>query len=200
MTSDAETLKVYEDRAQDYATCFTSDKPDRALLQFLQAMPKGGRVFDLGCGPGNAALTMMNAGLQVEALDATPAMVALARDQGVDARLGTFDDLKADARYDGVWANFSLLHAPRADLPRHLAAIRKALKPGGHFHIGMKLGDGEKRDHLGRKYTFVTRDELGSLLSGVGMTPVWENSFVEKGLAGTADPGITLLARVNADG
>jgi len=199
MTTDPETLAVYQARADEYASCFTTEKPDRALLEFMAALPTGACVLDLGCGPGGAAVKLMAAGVEVEAMDATQAMVDIAASHGVNARLGTFDDMNAVARYDGIWANFSLLHAPRAALPRHIAAIRTALKPGGHFHIGMKLGDGEKRDHLGRKYTFVSREEIIELLATEGMEPVWENSFVEKGMAGTADPGITLLAKVSGN-
>ena len=199
MTADSETLAVYQARAAEYAACFASEAPDRALSKFMAALPPGGPVLDLGCGPGGAAVALMAAGFDVEAMDAAQAMVDIAVSHGVRAGLGTFEDVTATARYDGVWANFSLLHAPRAALPRHIAAIRRALKPGGHFHIGMKLGQGETRDRLGRKYTFVTREELGDLLAGAGMVPVWENSFVEKGLAGTNDPGITLLARASAD-
>ena len=61
----------------------------------------------------------------------------------IDARLARFDELDAVARYDGIWANFSLLHAPRAEMPGNLARISRALRPGGWLHLGLKLGQGD---------------------------------------------------------
>ena len=74
-------------------------------------------------------------------------MVDLARRHpGVDAQLAGFDDVSGVAVYDGIWANFSLLHAPKADMPRHLAAVARALRPGGVLSIGLKTGTGEASD------------------------------------------------------
>lgn len=198
MSVDPETLAAYQARADAYAARFASSTPDTTLARFIESLPRGARVLDLGCGPGDASAQMHKAGLVVDPVDATPAMIALARDRyGLPARLGSFDDLTATAAYHGVWANFSLLHAPRAALPGHLAAIRRALAPGGLFHIGMKLGTGAARDALGRAYTYVTRDELAALLHAAGFRILQENTFTEVGLAGTADPGITVLSRTD---
>ena len=41
-------------------------------MRFITALPAGGRVLDLGCGPGGSALLMMQAGLDVDAIDASP--------------------------------------------------------------------------------------------------------------------------------
>jgi hypothetical protein len=113
---------------------------------------------------------------------------------GVTARQGTFDDLDAVDAYDGVWANFSLLHAPREKLPLHLAAIVRALRAGGVFHIGMKTGAGTTRDHLERKYTFVSETELRDLLTDAGLEIVAQDVGHEVGLAGTDDWWIVVTA------
>ncbi len=110
-------------------------------------------------------------------------------------RLATFADLAATAQYDAVWANFSLLHAPRAALPGHLAAIRTALKPGGLFHIAMKTGTGDSRDRLDRFYTYVTPDELTALLHAAGFLILTTHTGVERGLADNDDPVIAILSR-----
>ena len=126
-------------------------------------------MLDLGCGPGNSARMMGEAGLKVEASDASPEMVAIAKERhGVDARLERFDDLTVQDYYDGIWANFSLLHAPRADMPRHLAAIHKALITGGLLHLGLKTGDIEDRDEAGRFYVYYSEPEIRNLLEDAG--------------------------------
>lgn len=167
--SDKETLAAYAAKAEDYANLVSRITPDQDLQAFLDAMPSGGRVLDLGCGPGNSARMMGEAGLEVDASDASPEMVAIAKERhGVNARLERFDDLAAQDLYDGIWANFSLLHAPRAEMPRHLAAIHNALKTRGLLHLGLKTGDTEERDEAGRFYVYYSEPELLDLLKDAG--------------------------------
>ncbi|MGZ2256186.1 class I SAM-dependent methyltransferase [Roseobacter sp. A03A-229] len=194
--SDEETLKVYAAKAGEYATLVTGGAAKNPqLAAFITALPTGGHALDLGCGPGNAAAEMAAAGLQVTAFDPVPEMVALAAAQpGVAARVAGFDDVTGCDLYDGIWANFSLLHAPRSDMPRHLAAIADALKPGGRFHIGMKTGTGEKRDPIGRLYTYYTDAELTGLLADVGLTVTDRATGREKGLDGVEADWICLAA------
>ncbi|WP_370073911.1 class I SAM-dependent DNA methyltransferase [Salipiger bermudensis] len=192
--SDDRTLAVYAKRARDYAN-LQPDAPFETLSAFIARLPEGARVLDLGCGPGHDSGHMAKAGLAVEALDASPEMVALARaSHGVDARQGRFDDLDAHARYDGIWASFSLLHAPRAAMPRHLAAIVRALKPGGLLGLSLKEGTGEGRDRLGRFYTFYTEDDLRALLADVGLTIRDVTRGEGRGLDGSASTWISVLA------
>ncbi len=193
MSADRETLTVYEDQVQAYAERVANDAVP-GLEAFLDMLPAGGRLLDLGCGPGHVARVMIEAGFGVDATDASPAMVAAARDAGVPARVATFDEIAGEDVYDGVWANFSLLHAPRAAFPFHLMAIHRALKPGGLLHIGMKLGDGEGRDRLGRFYTYYTEDDLVRHLTMTGFTPgaTFRGSGI--GLEGTRQPWIWVQA------
>jgi SAM-dependent methyltransferase len=194
--SDPETLQVYAARAQEYAE-LTDDfnASDPGLDAFIAAVVPAGRVLDLGCGPGASAARMAKAGLRVDAFDPVAEMVALAsRHPGVTVRQAGFDDLDDTGIYDGIWANFSLLHAPRADMPRHLAGIRRALRPGGRFHIALKTGTGEGRDALGRHYTYYMEDELRGLLAETGFTVTGKYEGCDKGLSGKAEPWIALAA------
>lgn len=194
--SDDETLAVYAAKSEDYANLVGgSDGPDAALQGFLDALPAGADVLDLGCGPGHSAGFMAAAGHQVTAMDAVAEFVTLAaRYPGVTARLGTFTDLTAKDAYDGIWANFSLLHAPKASMPGHLAAIRRALRSGGVFHIGLKTGTGERRDALGRHYAYYEESELEGLLEDIGLRITWRERGEDKGLDGTMAPWITVRA------
>lgn len=170
--SDLTTIKVYDDRAADYAE-MTNDATakDPLLAGFIAACPPDGHVLDLGCGPGAAAAAMAYAGLSVLATDASSEMVALAaRHAGVTARQETFDDIAGTGLYDGIWASFSLLHAPRSKFPNYLSALHQTLKSGGVFYIGMKLGDDSARDKIGRQYTYYSVDGLQSHLREAGFT------------------------------
>lgn len=194
--SDSETIRVYDRRADDYAAKSGDwNAADPQLAAFIAACPAGGRVLDLGCGPGDSAAVMAGKGLIVEAIDASAEMVArAAAHPGVNARQATFDDLDGTAVYDGIWANFSLLHAARADLPRHLAAIHRALTPGGAFFIALKLGRGEARDAIGRFYTYYSEDELDDLLAAAGFTVTGKRFGSGPGLDGTMSDWIAVAA------
>lgn len=194
--TDRQTIETYNQQAGAYADLTRQDKPDPQLVDFVACLPDGGHVLDLGCGPANASAYMRQEGLQVDPVDASSEMVRLANDtHDIGARQATFDDIDVIDIYDGIWANFSLLHASTADLPRHLAAVHRALKPSGYFHIGMKLGSGEKRDKLGRQYSYYSRQELKQFLTEAGFTVLAVSTGEGVGLSGEMAPWVTMISR-----
>ncbi|MBL4813079.1 MAG: class I SAM-dependent methyltransferase [Rhodobacteraceae bacterium] len=193
--SDEETLQVYDQSAQEYANKFNSSEPDFHLARFIAALPPGADVLDLGCGPASASAHMRAAGLRPDPVDASESMVALANEHhDIGARLARFDDITASAAYDGIWANFSLLHAPRADMPGHLAALHRALRPEGLLHLGMKLGESAGRDRLGRYYTYYSETALAQLVADAGFTITQTDKGESTGLAGPPEPWIIIFA------
>ena len=131
--------------------------------------------------------------------EASPELAQLAHNlHGLSVRVETFEALDAPqfkARYHGVWANFSLLHAPKAQFPSLIRMINTSLKADGAFHLGMKLGDGEGRDELGRFFAYYSEAELWTILAKGGflVRKSWRgNGF---GLANAPDTYITLSAR-----
>ena len=194
--ADKETLRVYDAKAADYAKLIDSDTKENPYLErFIARLPTGGRVLDLGCGPGLAATRMANAGLQVDAMDGSAEMVAMAaQHDGVTAWQATFDQITGTDIYDGIWANFCLLHASKEAMPHHLAAMVTALKPGGAFHIGMKLGSGSQRDAIGRLYSYYSEPELITLLGAAGLTAGETDHGRTVGLDGTEAYWIVVAA------
>ena len=194
--SDDRTLALYNSQSAEYAAMMEREAArDPMITRFIAACPKGGRVLDLGCGAGHYAERMAAAGLRVDATDAARAMVELtARRPGVSARLARFEDLDASDTYDGIWAYFSLLHAPRADLPGHLDRIARALKPGGILFLAMKRGQGGKRDNLDRYYEYYEDEELKQHLATAGLHPaeIWHGTA--EGMAGHPEGWIVISA------
>ena len=116
MLDDDETRAVYDAQADEYAKL--AHGPGLAALEeaFLERVGAGGRILDFGCGPGRSAAAMRDAGHPLDALDASPGMAKLAKDQyGLDVTVAGFDSLTVRAAYDGIWASFSLLHVPKAE-------------------------------------------------------------------------------------
>nr|WP_247713649.1 class I SAM-dependent methyltransferase [Qipengyuania sphaerica] len=125
--------------------------PSRHLDRFLDRLEPDACVLELGCGGGRDSARIIERGFDLDATDGTPAMVAKANERfDVGARVMRFDELAVEGEYDAAWAHACLLHLARADMPGVLAAILRALKPGGWHFANYKLGDGEGRDPLGR--------------------------------------------------
>lgn len=194
--TDDETIAAYDNQVEAYADLTRPTSPDPQLVAFIAQVKPGGHILDLGCGPANAAAVMRDHGFEIDAVDASPEMVRLANETySIGARLAAFDDIDEIGAYDGIWANFSLLHAPAEDFSRHLAALYRALKPVGRFHIGMKLGTGSARDKLGRHYSYYSQPELSDLLNSAGFIIDEASTGEIMGLAGDIEPWIALRAR-----
>lgn len=195
MTVDLETIKIYNARSTDYADINQKDAASPELLAFIDRLPIKAHVLDLGCGPGHMAKTMIDAGHVVDAVDASPEMVSLAHQAMVPARVARFEDIREDQVYDAIWASFSLLHAPRATFPALLDQLSSALKPSGLFYIGMKLGHGERRDSIGRLYSYFTEEELLLHLANAGLTDPQITRGSSVGLSGEEAQHITITLR-----
>ncbi len=194
--ADEKTIAWYDAAAEKYDQLTRTGAPGANLRAFMALLPAGAEVLDLGCGPARASVHMRAAGFRPDPVDASQGLIDLANNaHDIGARYMTFDDLDAVAAYDGVWANFSLLHAPHADLPRHLRTIATALRSEGVFHIGMKTGTGEERDSLDRNYTYVSVNELEQLLHDAGFKVIATEESEERGAAGTMDPIVIIRAK-----
>lgn len=196
---DKATLAAYARWAAERSGPIPKRRPDAQLHAFIGALPASAHVLDLGCGAGRSSALMADAGLRVDALDASPELAELAKNEfGLAVQIAPFDALDAIDTYDGIFANFTLLHAPKIEMPDHISRIARALKPDGLFHVGLKTGTGEARDGLGRFYAYYEDAEITSLLNDAGfqVTQRWFGS--DKGMDGVTAPWIVLHARMSA--
>ena len=181
MSADRETLAFYQERAPHYVLKF-GQSHSYQLDPFLDRLPPGGSVLELGCGGGQDSARIAARGFAVDATDGTPAMVAKANERwNVGARVMAFDQLEAKDEYDGVWCHASLLHCPRAALPDILARIHRALRSGGWHFASYKLGEAEGRDALGRFYNFPTADWLAAQYEAIPGWQVVESRHYQSG-------------------
>lgn len=180
---DAQTIAFYNREAGAYAESRFAPSP--ALDGFVARVGSGAKVLELGCGGGHEAAVMLAAGIDVFATDASAEMAACASARlGRPVKVMRFDELEADAVFDGAWANACLLHVPAEALPETLQRIRRALKPAGLFFASFKAGEGGDRDSLGRYFNFPNRAALERAYRASGP---WSELVIEEGEGGGYD-------------
>lgn len=178
----AATVRAYDLDAVAYAERTVAPTPRllAGIERLAAGVGPGGRVLEIGSGGGRDAALMEELGLHVRRTDVTPGFVALLREQGHEADLldPLTDDLGSpDGPYDGVWANASLLHVARPDLPVVLARLAGVTRPGGLLVLAVKRGDGEGWSTHGsvrapRHFTYWQADPLLAVVAGAGWTEV----------------------------
>jgi SAM-dependent methyltransferase len=164
---DPATLDFYAAQASTYVDRPTTLHP--ALSAFLDRLPGGARILELGCGGGRDAAHMIARGFDVDATDGVPAMAAEAKAYlGRAVRVLRFDELDADQAYDAVVANASLLHVPTDALGGIVARVARALKPGGWHYASYKTGGDAGRDGHKRFYNRISRADAENLYRAAG--------------------------------
>lgn len=186
-THDEATLKFYNDFAPTYVASGKGGV-SRHLTAFLEAVPSGSRILELGCGGGRDAQAMIAAGHQVDPTDGSPSIARKAQKLlQLPVRILRFGELDAHEEYDAVWASASLLHVPRRELPGILSKVRFALKPGGLHHATYKAGGREGRDSHGRYFNYLSRRELVEIYERSGQ---WDIISVSEYMGGGCDKGV----------
>ncbi|HLL69429.1 MAG TPA: class I SAM-dependent methyltransferase [Micromonosporaceae bacterium] len=105
---------------------------------------QGGKVLDLGCGPGHITSYLRSLGVDTVGIDIVPEFIAHARaaDRNGTYHLGSMAELDvADHSVAGVLAWYSLIHLPPQDLDGVLAEVRRVMIPAGTLVVGFVYGD-----------------------------------------------------------
>ena len=122
-----------------------------ALLAHIRCVPPFA-ILDLGCGPGRDLKTFAAMGHVAIGVEGAPRFAAMARAYS-GCEVWEQDFLRLDLpanRFDGVFANASLFHVPRSELPRVLRELNAALKAGGILFSSNPHGRNEEGWNRGR--------------------------------------------------
>ena len=127
--------------ASIYGADDDADKRARAALTML-GVRRGWRVADIGCGNGVLACEAALMGAEVDAIDISPAMLALTEIYTRDRRsvvrtqpAGLLSFAYEPNSYDLIVSEFTLHHLPDFWKAVALARIFAALKPGASFYL-----------------------------------------------------------------
>jgi SAM-dependent methyltransferase len=105
--------------------------PEMAFDAVAEAMST--RYLEVGCGTGELAERVQRElAAEVVAVDVSPRMVELARERGLDARVGDVQQLPFEGGvFDCAVAAWMLYHVP--DVPLALSELARVLRPGGRL-------------------------------------------------------------------
>jgi SAM-dependent methyltransferase len=141
------TLDHYEKNAESFWLGTRDHDVSQNIEAFLQALPedKPLDILDFGCGPGRDIHTFKALGHRPVGLDGSKAFCKMAYEYSGCITLHQQFlklDLKKDS-FDGIYANASLFHIPSQELPRVLAELHRALRPGGILFSSNPRGNAE---------------------------------------------------------
>lgn len=166
-----------------------------ALLRHIQAEAPFA-LLDFGCGPGRDLRTFKALGHAPVGLDGTARFVEMARaDSGCEVWQQDFLALDLPPeRFDGVFANASLFHVPRADLPRVLRQLHATLKPGGVLFASNPRGD-NREGWSGERYgAWHDWERWRDYLTAAGFTEL-EHYYRPEGLPRDQQPWLASVWR-----
>ena len=180
------TLSWYRENAIQYAEETRNSLVLDALWEFLSRIKEGGTILDYGSGSGRDSAYFINKGFSVDSLDGSAEMKAQAeRLFGIKVKLSSFLSLEEKEKYDGIWAQASILHLEEHDLRVALTLIERSLKRDGVFYSSFRKGEEDGYEN-GRWYTNMTeRRFLSFLPASLYVEKIWESQDVRPGVSRT---------------
>ena len=140
-----QTIDAYERSAKECLARWSKRRYRRPplLVQWLQRLPAGASLLDLGCGGGQDAGSLDQRGYRIVGVDRTSALLSAGR-----RRYPLLPLVRADLRdlpfqassFDGLWAAASLIHVPKPDARQILAVLYRLARPGGLFAATVTYG------------------------------------------------------------
>lgn len=112
--------------------------------RFLELLPEGARVVELGCGNGTRETRLLAQKFRLTGVDLSAEQLRRARERVPDAEFVQADLTSLElepASLDGVVSFYVFNHVPRDLLPQLLTRIRRWLQPGGYFMAALGASD-----------------------------------------------------------
>jgi SAM-dependent methyltransferase len=167
-------LALYDDFAWFYNRYWNEDFHSLAfpILEriWLPRVPQRGRLLDVCCGTGYLAGLLTARGFRVTGIDASPAMIAHARENvpAAEFHIAEASAFRVLGRYDGAVSTFDSLNhiLEEKELDAALLRTAKALKKGAPFAFDILL-----ESAYGTNWAdafSVVRDDHVLLISGTG--------------------------------
>jgi len=170
----ANLITAYDRRAEERNKDGIEDWKAAERAHFLSLLRQENKqgLLEIGAGHGRDSLFFQEQGITVTCIDLSPEMVRLCQQKGLTAFAIDMVNLEFEqSSFDAVFALNSFLHLPKSEFPLVLKNIRKVLRSGGLFYLGMYGGmdfEGIWEDDFytpKRFFSFHTDEGLKDILS-----------------------------------
>ncbi len=120
---------------------------DRSLLEDVASLfSRGGRVGDVGCGPGRVGAFLAARGVEIVGIDLSIRMIQVGRQAHPDLCFAVGDVAAlpvADRSLDGAVCWYSIIHTAPDLLGGVFDELARVLVPGGYLLLAFQAGHGE---------------------------------------------------------
>lgn len=111
---------------------------------FCELLPGGGKILDIGCGPGRDIKYFNEQGFSAQGIEPSQSLCEYAKIYTKShIYFGDLDSFKTKEMFDGIWACASLLHVPSNGLKESFEKISSLLNDSGIFYCSFKYGEFE---------------------------------------------------------
>lgn len=178
---DKKTLDFYNNNADKYFSETKSTFVCDSLESFISYIPYGGYILDCGCGSGRDSLYFLEHGYRVDGIEKSHNLAQKASLYiGQNVIEKDYLLLNEKEKYDGIWAQASLLHNTKEDLTLAFNVLTKALKKNGYFYASFRYGIDEKREGE-RWYINMTEEKIKNFIpSSLVLIKVWLSNDVRE--------------------
>ena len=176
--------KIAEDWHKDHQE---DDWWQEGTDEYISLIGKGGLVLDVGCASGIKSKYLAAGGLKVVGIDIADKLIDIARKSLPEAKFYVMDmaDVENLAdEFNGIFAQASLLHIPKKDIPDILKKLNSKLKPGGYFYVAVKQKEGVTEEIVKEKdygyeyerfFSYFTLDEIENYFDELKMKIIRES-------------------------
>ncbi|MDP2631273.1 MAG: class I SAM-dependent methyltransferase [Candidatus Uhrbacteria bacterium] len=156
---------------------------------FASKLEEGSEVLDVGCGAGTKSKYLKARRLIITGIDFSEGLLEIAHREVPDADFILLDMRKVaqlGRKFDGVFAQASLLHIPKNEAPQVLLKLVDVVKQGGYFYVavkGIRVGGVEEEVKVESDYgyeykrffSYYSLEEIHQYFLDAGLNVVWQN-------------------------
>mgnify|MGYP006288743421 CR=1 FL=1 len=170
MTGKLPMTDFYQENYKAYDRRTFAIDPTPFLNPFLEAIPSGAAILDIGCASGRDLVWFKNKGFPVTGFERSPSLAGMARKNAqCDVIEGDFEVYDFSIfSFDAVLASGALVHIPHDRLLNVIRNISRGLAENGYLYISLKKGEGAKTDDTGRTFYLWQDADLRQIFDRTG--------------------------------
>ena len=172
-------MNIFKDQAiaKQYDDYYTTelglevDNIEKGIIKDLLSEIPRGKMLELGCGTGHWTDFLVENGFNVDALDASDEMLAVARSKNINAKfsLGISEKLPYHDNSFSLASSFTMLEFVD-DPQKVISEIYRVLKPSGWLILGLLhgksvIGKNKNNDPVFKHASFIYPNQFKTLFS-----------------------------------